>query len=134
MSLPYEPGRAAFASLSRTSDDLNALAQSSEELPANPGARSAPLAHLERALFGEPADAPKLDGSIRFLEGAGLRGSLELVAEEVLALLRSTWDRYMVTEFWWLAVWRNNHNVKMASAFGLAALATHRRPDRKSVV
>ena len=35
------------------------------------------------------ASAPELDGSIRFLEGAGLRGTLELVAEEVLALLRS---------------------------------------------
>ena len=90
MSLPYEPGRDAFASLSRTSDDLNALAESREELPPNPGARSAPLAHLERALFGEQArSAPELDGSIRFLEGAGLRGTLELVAEELLALLRS---------------------------------------------
>ena len=79
----------AFASLSRTSDDLNALAANREELPPNPGARTAPLAHLERALFGEQADAPELDGSIRFLEGAGLRGTLELVAEEVLALLRS---------------------------------------------
>src|SRR5215210_7340239 len=90
VSLPYEPGRDAFASLSRTSDDLSALATDREELPANPGARSAPLAHLERTLFSEAAGAaPELDGSIRFLEGAGLRGTLELVAEEVLALLRS---------------------------------------------
>src|SRR3954452_23504141 len=43
VSLPYEPGRAAFASLSRTSDDLNALAANREELPPNPGARTAPL-------------------------------------------------------------------------------------------
>ena len=89
VSLPYEPGRDAFASLSRTSDDLNALAQSRQELPPNPGARSAPLAHLERALFGEQTAPPELDGSIRFLEGAGLRGTLELVAEELLTLLRS---------------------------------------------
>ena len=92
VSLPYEPGRDAFASLSRTSDDLNALAESREELPPNPGARSAPLAHLERALFrdsGARSAGPELDGSIRFLEGAGLRGTLELVAEELLALLRS---------------------------------------------
>ncbi len=89
VSLPYEPGRDAFASLSRTSDDLNELAATREELPPNPGARTAPLAHLERTLFGEEGEAPELDGSIRFLEGAGLRGTLELVAEEVLALLRS---------------------------------------------
>lgn len=41
----------------------------------------------------------------------------------VLALVRSTWDRYVVTEPPWLAAWRNNHNVKLASAFGMAALA-----------
>jgi len=92
VSLPYEPGRDAFASLSRTSDDLNALATDREELPPNPGARAAPLAHVERALFcdsGARSAPPELDGSIRFLEGAGLRGTLELVAEEILALLRS---------------------------------------------
>ena len=92
VSLPYEPGRDAFASLSRTSDDLNALATNREELPPNPGARSAALAHLERALFrdsGARSAGPELDGSIRFLEGAGLRGTLELVAEELLTLLRS---------------------------------------------
>ena len=51
-----------------------------EELPPHAGARTAPLAHLERTLFGEerPRRRP-LDGSIRFLEGAGLRGTLELV-------------------------------------------------------
>jgi ATP-dependent helicase/DNAse subunit B len=89
VSLPYEPGRDAFASLSRTSDDLNALAGSREELPPNPGARTPVLAHLERALFGRPGEPPPLDGSLRFLEGAGLRGTLELVADEVLALLRA---------------------------------------------
>ena len=31
---------------------------------------------------------PELDGSLRFLEGAGIRGTLELVADEILALLR----------------------------------------------
>src|SRR2546423_1398180 len=89
VSLPYEPGRDAFASLRRTADDLSALAETVEQLPANPAARSPVLAHLERALFGEAGAAPELDGSLRFLEGAGLRGTLELVAEEVLALLRA---------------------------------------------
>jgi ATP-dependent helicase/DNAse subunit B len=89
VSLPYEPGRDAFASLSRTAEDLAALAESTEELPADPTARSAVLAHLERSLFGKPGAAPELDGSLRFLEGAGLRGTLELVADETLSLLRA---------------------------------------------
>src|SRR4051794_31863190 len=89
VSLPYEPGRDAFASLSRTAEDLAALAQDVEELPADPGARSPVLAHLERSLFGTLGAAPELDGSLRFLEGAGLRGTLELVADETLTLLRS---------------------------------------------
>ena len=95
VSLPYEPGRDAFASLSRTSEDLTRLADGRvEELPPDPGARGPALAHLERALFrdaGEVEPTP-LDGSIRFLEGAGLRGTLELVAEEVLSLLRDGTD------------------------------------------
>ena len=47
------------------------------------------LAHLERRLFSdEPGEAPQLDGVIRFFEGAGSRGTLELVGEEILALVR----------------------------------------------
>src|SRR5207342_3271071 len=89
VSLPYEPGREAFGSLTRTAEDLSALAAGSiEELPAGEEAREPVLAHLERSLFGEPSAAPPLDGSLRFLEGAGLRGTLELVAEEALELLR----------------------------------------------
>jgi ATP-dependent helicase/DNAse subunit B len=88
VSLPYEPGRDAFASLSRTADDLSALAESIDQLPPGEEARGPVLAHLERTLFGEATPGPGLDGSLRFLEGAGLRGTLELVAEEVLELLR----------------------------------------------
>jgi ATP-dependent helicase/DNAse subunit B len=91
VSLPYEPGRAAFASLRRTADDLAALADGRiEQLPprfhdvAHPA-----IAHLERALFEDlPPPAPPIDGSVRFLEGAGTRGTLELVAEELLAVIR----------------------------------------------
>jgi ATP-dependent helicase/DNAse subunit B len=91
VSLPYEPGRAAFASLSRTADDLAARAASIEELPAAAAAYLPPaLAHLERHLFEDESGQPaELDGSIRFLEGAGARGTAELVADEVLALLRA---------------------------------------------
>jgi hypothetical protein len=91
VSLPYEPGRVAFASLRRTAEDLAGLAAGRvEELPPQPSVRPPALAHLERALF-EPAapGPPPLEGAVRFLEGAGTRGTLELVGDEVLALLRA---------------------------------------------
>ncbi len=92
VSIPYEPGRPAFASLSRTMEDLAALADGRiEELPPGFDKVAAPaLAHLERALFSEraPADAPTIDGALRFFEAAGTRGVLELVGEELLALIR----------------------------------------------
>jgi ATP-dependent helicase/DNAse subunit B len=91
VSLPYEPGRPVFAALRRTAEDLAGLASGAvEELPPRYGAVAPPaLAHLERGLFAdEPGDAPQLDGVIRFFEGAGSRGTLELVGEEVLSLAR----------------------------------------------
>jgi ATP-dependent helicase/DNAse subunit B len=93
VSIPYEPGRPAFASLSRTMDDLTALAAGRiEELPPRFDEVAAPaLAHLERTLFSEaqPSDAPPIDGALRFFEGAGTRGALELVGEELLTLIRN---------------------------------------------
>src|SRR5215210_1509522 len=93
VSLPYEPARAAFASLRRTQEDLASLAGGAiEELPARSGEYAPPaLAHLERHLFDDdpPADPPALDGSIRFFEAAGARGTLELVAEDVRDLAAS---------------------------------------------
>jgi PD-(D/E)XK nuclease superfamily protein len=92
VSMPYEPGRPAFASLARTMDDLAALAGGRiEELPPGFDEVAAPaLAYLERALFSEGArdDAPPIDGALRFFEAAGTRGVLELVGEELLSLLR----------------------------------------------
>ena len=46
------------------------------------------LAHLERHLFDDTATPAPLDSSVRFLEGAGRRATLELVAETVLELVR----------------------------------------------
>jgi PD-(D/E)XK nuclease superfamily len=93
VSLPYEPGRPAFASLETTATDLARLADARvEELPPASHELAHPaLARLERALFSEtrPGPAPRLEGAIRFLEGAGGRGALELVADEVLTLLRA---------------------------------------------
>jgi ATP-dependent helicase/DNAse subunit B len=91
VSFPYEPGRAVFASLERTADDLARLADDRiEELPAQAWYDVPALAHLERTLFAEGAtpDPPPLNGAVRFLEAAGPRAALELVAEEVLGLLR----------------------------------------------
>ncbi len=92
VSLPYEPGRPVFAALRRTAEDLASRASGAvEELPPRYAAVAPPaLAHLERALFADvPGEPPPLDGVIRFFEGAGGRGTLELVGEEVLALARS---------------------------------------------
>jgi ATP-dependent helicase/nuclease subunit B len=92
VSLQYEPGRLAFASLERTAADLARLADGRlEELPPRYAEYAHPaLAHLERALFEDaPPAAPPAEGAIRFLEGAGTRATLELVADEVLQLLRA---------------------------------------------
>ena len=89
VSLPYEPGRPVFASLGRTADDLGTLAAGRiEELPARAADYGhAALAHLERHLFADEAPAgPELEGAIRFFEGAGARGALELTAEEIREL------------------------------------------------
>src|SRR5205085_1445683 len=90
--LPYEPGRPAFASLRRTAEDLARLAGARiEELPPRWGETAQPaLAHIERGLFDDTPPAPvPIDGAVRFFEGAGTRGALELVGEELLALLRA---------------------------------------------
>ena len=91
VSIPYEPGRAAFEALERTVEDLVRLANGRiEELPrAHVRPLPPALAQLERGLFAdEAAPGPPLEGAIRFLEGAGTRGTVELLASEVGALLR----------------------------------------------
>src|SRR3989440_5087673 len=92
VSMPYEPGRPAFASLRRTADDLARLAGARiEELPPRWGETAQPaLAHIERGLFDDTPPKPvPIDGAVRFFEGAGARGALELVGEELLVLLRA---------------------------------------------
>lgn len=91
VSLPYEQGRTAFASLQRTAEDLADLADGRiEELPPAYREVAPPaLAYLERALFEEPGPgAPPLEGAVSFLEGAGVRCALELVGDELLRLVR----------------------------------------------
>ena len=92
VSIPYEPGRPAFAALERTVNDLAALAAGAvEELPPveeRPAPRS--LVHLERELFGDgQVFEESLESSLVFLEGAGARGTVELLAAELLGLVRA---------------------------------------------
>jgi ATP-dependent helicase/DNAse subunit B len=91
VSLPYEPGRPAFEWLGDTSQELQKLAGAVEELaPRYDEVAHPALAHIERALFGGRTEqAPALEGAIRFFEGAGSRGTLELVGEAILELLRA---------------------------------------------
>ena len=101
VSLPYEAGRAAFESLRPTMDDLSALADGRietlpprrDQIPGHgpgPGPAHPALAHLERSLFVDRTDAaPPLEGAVRFFEGAGTRATLELVAQEILGLVRA---------------------------------------------
>jgi ATP-dependent helicase/nuclease subunit B len=96
VSLPYEPGRLAFSALERTAATLSRQAAGRvEELPpaSHQFARPA-LAHLERRLFAESSETtpPPIEGTVRFLEGAGARGALELVGEEILELMREGTD------------------------------------------
>ena len=87
VSLPYEPGRAAFASLAADRrGPRRARRGRIEELPPRSAEFAAPaLARLERTLFEPRRRTPAADRRRGpFLEGAGTRGTLELVGEEVL--------------------------------------------------
>jgi ATP-dependent helicase/DNAse subunit B len=92
VSIPYEAGRTAFAALERTVEDLAALAGGEvEQLPrASATGRPEALVRVEQELFSDSAEpVGELDGSLHFLEGAGVRGTVELVAAEALALIRT---------------------------------------------
>ncbi len=109
VSLPYEPGRAAFAGTERTYQELLALGAERVELPAVEDHYAAPLLHhLERNLY-EP-DAPRAAGgpasglqygaqvqdppspagdAVLLLRGGGERAEVELVGAHVVRLLRA---------------------------------------------
>lgn len=91
VSLPYEPGRAAFAGRAWTYQELRPLADREVELPARAEhyarAGRAALHHVERSLF--ESAAPRRDGgdgAVCLLEAGGERAEAELVAAEILAL------------------------------------------------
>ena len=92
VALPYEAGRAAFAGHAATVELLKPLAdrhvvlEDRSEHYAGPARRA--LHQLERRLFeggGEPCSP---NGAVRLLEAGGERAEAELVAAEVLELMR----------------------------------------------
>lgn len=91
VSLAYEPGRAAFAGRAATFAALEPLATEHRRLAARADyydASSRPaLSHLERSLFELDADRVDAGDALGLLEGGGERAELELVAEEIRALL-----------------------------------------------
>ena len=84
VSIPYEPGRAAFArSRERSRISRHSPARSIEELPpaATPDDPRGARPPRATALPDDATPGPSLDGSIRFLEGARHARNAELVAE-----------------------------------------------------
>ena len=93
VSLPFEAGRAALEARAEVVEELRPLADRVVELPPladyyAPGSRAA-LHHLERGLF-EAAPEGRVDPgkAVGLLEAAGERAEAELVAAEVIGLLR----------------------------------------------
>ncbi|MGI8428395.1 MAG: PD-(D/E)XK nuclease family protein, partial [Solirubrobacteraceae bacterium] len=93
VSLTYEPARAALTARAPAVEELRSFAERVVVLPAvddyyEPASRTV-LHHLERGLF-EPAQARIDPGpAVALLEAGGERSEAELVAAEVLTLLRA---------------------------------------------
>ncbi len=92
VSLTYEPGRPGLQARAEAVQELTPLAERIRELPAldehyAPASRAA-LHHLERSLFDAGAERIDPGDAVALLEGGGERAEAELIAGEVLALLR----------------------------------------------
>jgi ATP-dependent helicase/DNAse subunit B len=89
VSLTYEPGRAALVARAEIVEELRALAERVLELPAVDEYYENRVLHmLERRLFEAPDGHQDPGGAVRLLEAGGERPEVELVAAEVLELLR----------------------------------------------
>jgi ATP-dependent helicase/DNAse subunit B len=97
VSLPYEPGRVAFAGRATTFAQLAQLGAEVIDLPARSehyaAASRETLHHLERFLFevdgpgGGPPARVRAGGAVRLLRGGGERAELELVGAHVAQLI-----------------------------------------------
>ncbi len=93
VSLTYEPERAALVARAEAVQELRPLAERVLELPAldeyyAPQSRAV-LHHLERRLFEPAPERIEPGRAVRLLEAGGERAEAELVAAEVLELLRA---------------------------------------------
>jgi ATP-dependent helicase/DNAse subunit B len=95
ISLPYEPGRAAFMAVASAHQDLLSLGAVEKRLPPlddhyAPEAR-APLHHIERRLFEDTAAPERVDAgdAVCFHLAAGQRSEIELAGARLLELLRA---------------------------------------------
>jgi ATP-dependent helicase/DNAse subunit B len=90
VSLTYEAGRAALAARAEAVEELRPLAERVTDLPATDEYYDHPALHyLERRLFEGTEEQIDPDRAVRLLEAGGERAELELVAAEVLELLRA---------------------------------------------
>ncbi len=131
VSLPYEPGRVAFAGRHETHAHLDAIATERVHLQANaehyaPGSREV-LHHVERHLY-EPNGRVDPGDAVLLLRGGGARAELELVAAEVRRLL----DAGLPAEEIAVVVRRvGDHAPLLASvlgSFGIPAAISRRVP------
>ena len=92
VSLTYEAGRSALGARAEVVEELRPLAERVRELPALDDhydeASRAALHHLERHLFEPSPGRVPAGGAVRLLEAGGERAEAELIAAEVLGLLR----------------------------------------------
>jgi ATP-dependent helicase/DNAse subunit B len=93
VSLPFEPGRAAFKAIARAHQELLALGAAEKRLPPladhyAPESRTA-LHHVERCLFEAGGERVEAGEAISFHSAGGQRAEVELVGARVLDLLRA---------------------------------------------
>ena len=90
VSLPYEPGRPAYAAVRPLQEELSQGA-AIEELPPAQHFDHPALAHLERTLFADAPAPPAPDpaGAVSLLEACGRRGVADMVAAEAAELVRA---------------------------------------------
>ena len=127
VSLPYEVGRPAYAAVSPLVEALSKAAPEVIELPPAAHFDSPVLAHLERTIFTDaPAPPPPVeDGSVVYLEGAGRRRVAELVAAEVLDLIR---DGVSPDEIGVIVPSVSGHRLALENAFGRLASRSRSTP------